>query len=563
MSAIHRFADAQTVFGQSMSPDELVARIRTFQWQGAFLRLAHLAARVARDHAGPASLAVGRWAREALLTLTGPAGSLIAHARAWAASGDDAAVVHEEAIDFVQHLVLLHGQEEGDVPGDAELVLWLLGASDSLGTWERADARKLSSNEEMIAEMARVHRFNNSGGDPLLLIVRIRELFGAPPFTGGLADPDIWSRIEHAAFGCSFAEHFETRVLPFFSESLSWGETEERLPLIVPGQWVRNLSAERAESISRWVFSHSKTREELVGVTRQRMRSDGLLPHAPTALLRHPIVRLLDDRVGIASPWRVHTHLTTGIWAAFMQATKDVLGAASAQEWSVAFGYRFEEWMRVIARHAATSGQFRGEVVLPEHPGSDDEIEDVVVIEGDTAVLFSGKARLMEESVARHARSRDAVIDWYSKFFFAPRDGKFRDGVVKQLSARVDTARAGQFEPTLPRTHRIVPVLVTYDSLCEEFPLYEWLTEQCGQHGLLQQPDVAPLVLAHVDDFERLMGRAARGESIVAFMRERETSWADRRLNVQLGTTRAEERLPQLVHRFEELMDAMKGRLSA
>ncbi len=558
MSHIGRFADGQTVFGCAMPPEILVRRIQRYSWQASFLRLAHLAAALAQDPAGPKSAKLRRWARAALRSLSGRSEVLIARARDWAASGDEAVVVHEEAIDFVQHLAVLHGQGGGDAPPDGELALWLLGAADSLGKWEHPDGRSLSANEEMIAEFARVARYNNNSIDAVPLIVRTRELFAGPPFAGALSNPALWNQVELAAFGCPFAEHFETRLLPYFTECIGWGQTEDRLPLIEPTRWVQNLPPDRARSIIQWMFSQSRSRDELVAVIRERMRPCNLLPHAPTALLRHPIVRLSNDLLGIASPWRVRNHLVTGIWAAFMQATKETLGVRAAQEWTIAFGYLFEEWMRIVARDATSTDRFRGELMLPTHPGSDDEIEDVVVVEGGTAVLFSGKARLMEESVARHARSRDAVMDWYDRFFFAPRGRGFRDGVVKQLSDRIDSARAGRFEPALPRAYRIIPVLVTYDLLCDEFPLYRWLAEECAKRALLQQPNVAPLVIVHIDDFERLMARAGRGVSVAGFFSARGTGVVTR-VHVQLGATTIEDRLPRLLTRFEEICKASQS----
>lgn len=401
----------------------------------------------------------------------------------------------------------------------------------------------------------------NASEDPLNLIVRTREIFAAPPFAGALSSLDTWNRVEQHAFGSPFASHFETRVLPLLAESLQWGKSEAALPVIVPETWVRNLDRTVGERISNWIFEQARTREQLTAIIRERMRPDGVVPHAPTALLRHPIVRLSEDRVAVASAWRVRTHLKTGIWATFMQATKDVLGNKAAQEWTVAFGYRFEDWLRRVATSAATSPAFRGKLILPKHPGSDDEIEDVVVYENGTAIVFSAKARLVEESVARHAKSRSMVIDWYSKFFFAPASGRFRDGVVRQLSSRVDLIRQGAFEPTLPRQCHVIPVLVTYDSLCEEFLLYRWLEDQCKAQNLLRQQRVSPIVLAHIDDYERLMARASRGTSLTEFLRSRDTLWQARRLQLQLGATRPDDRLPQANQRFREIMAAMSAQL--
>jgi hypothetical protein len=231
LSSVGRFADAQTVFGRRMPPHELIDRIKTFDWRDSFFRLAHIAASLARDKSGPLSPQLQRWARVSISQLTGSDQSLISHARTWAASGDPSVVVHEEAIDFVQHLVLLYGLEEGDTPANPELALWLLGASDSLGAWENPDGRSLSSTEKLIAEQVRVARFNTSE-DSMNLVVRIRDLFAKRPFAGKLSDQAVWEQVQQKAFGCSFVEHFETRVMPLFAETFQWGESETKLPLI-------------------------------------------------------------------------------------------------------------------------------------------------------------------------------------------------------------------------------------------------------------------------------------------------------------------------------------------
>jgi len=82
------------------------------------------------------------------------------HARRWARSNDGAIVVHEEVVDFVQHLVLLHGGESGGAPDDRQIMLWLLRAADHIGKWQStSDA---SADEQLIAEQVRASRFNNT-----------------------------------------------------------------------------------------------------------------------------------------------------------------------------------------------------------------------------------------------------------------------------------------------------------------------------------------------------------------------------------------------------------------
>jgi hypothetical protein len=45
--------------------------------------------------------------------------------------------------------------------------------------------------------------------------------------------------------------------------------------------------------------------------------------------------------------------------------------------------------------------------------------------------------------------------------------------------------------------------------------LARWIAERCRLEGLLRQPNVLPVALAPVDEFEVLMGFAARGDSVI------------------------------------------------
>ena len=120
--------------------------------------------------------------------------------------------------------------------------------------------------------------------------------------------------------------------------------------------------------------------------------------------------------------------------------------------------------------------------------------------------------------------------------------------------------RSGAF-PQVPKDVRIVPVLVTYDTMCEEVLLYEWIEQRCQTLGLLQPAGVSPLAITHVDDFERLMGRASRGLSLAGFFKARDGDWKGRRVQSQLGPTAPRDRLPQLEARFENLMNSVAKRL--
>ncbi len=230
-------------------------------------------------------------------------------------------------------------------------------------------------------------------------------------------------------------------------------------------------------------------------------------------------------------------------------------------EWTRAFGLMFEEWLREVVDMAEIP-KVAGTVLLPSHPGAADEIEDVVLFEKRGAVLFSGKSKMTRENVARQAQSRSKLIDWYEDFFFEPESKQFSAGAVRLLSANIDRIRAGDHEPRMPRGTRLYPVLVSYDLLCEDVLLYEWIQARCQALGLLQQTAVAPLTIANIEEFEMLMFHAGEGKSVVSLLRDREGRWANRRLDVQLRSELVQrKRAPRLASRFDEIVNGMGLRL--
>ena len=237
MATIKYYADAAVAFGESASPQELIRNIATFEWRDSLVAFARLAAGAANDRQGTGSKTLERWARNALLRIDGTNAKAMAHVRAWARGNHDAIIVHEEAIDYVQNLILLHGGETGGGPDDRYMVLWLLIASNYIETWEQES--EAEPREEMIAKLVRVSRFNNSE-DPVRLLVRVREMFASPPFAGKLADPTTWDSIQHAAFGRPFLDHLYACVLPLYGKCLSWKfENRDVFPVIDPLHWVR------------------------------------------------------------------------------------------------------------------------------------------------------------------------------------------------------------------------------------------------------------------------------------------------------------------------------------
>lgn len=572
MAYMNPYATALTVFGEQADPRWLVERIGSYDWRESMLRLAELAAMVANDPGGPASQRVCRMLNDGLMksTASTPAAARVLlrardHIRRY---GDRVVMAHEEAIVYLQHVVLLHGGTAPEAPGDGELALWLLAVADHLDAWAEPDDRVLTPLEQMVAGTAKVYRFNRSPNS-LNAATRTYEMFREPPAYGALRG-EAWQRLQSLAFGGTFEEYFESFLFPLFVMSHSGAASERGRPRSTRSwgpwenfaRWATSF-CERDHAFKERLREFSGTREELKLDIRKRMRPDGLLPHSPTALLHRPFVEL--DQTGLlpSSPWAVRAILGTGVWARYRHATSHTLGENRVDAWMQAFGLMFEQWLRRVARMASASAHARAKVVLPAHTGSSDEIEDVVVVEDTGAILFSAKARMMAESVARHSVSRTRVVDWYEQYFFAQGNNEFRAGAIRQLSSKIDKIRLGVFEPQLPRSLPVFPVLVTFDSLGESVPLYLWLRELSQARGLLTQPSVGHLTLAGIEHFETLLSCVAAGASLVEIFSRREAEWESRRLDVQLAHELASPPMDGLRRIYEAVSRQATERITA
>jgi hypothetical protein len=551
-----------------MPVDFLVDRIASCGWRESLLRLAHVAAIVANDQAGPNShraCALTTAGIQAITAATPAAQAMLAHARQYLANASRPPILaHEEALLFLQHVVLLHGSDTStDGPKDPELALWLLGASDHLGEWAKPDDRAMTDTERAAAELVKIARFNRTE-DSVRAAIRTDGLFGNGPWHGKLA-ADPWPRMQQVAFGESFHGYFDSFVLPLFTLSHIWGTGQldgDEYPIINPARFVA-FGGEGPRFLAR-LRSITATRDELRLQIRQRMKPDGLLPHAPTALLHHPLVDLGEHGILAATPWYVRNFVRTGIWNQYRGAAKQIVGDKNGgTEWNRAFGQMFEQWVRAYASKASPQTRSKTRIVLPSHPGSKDEIEDVVTIEPKGVVMFSAKGRMVPEDVARYSLSRRELLDWYEQYFFDNRGDEFRGGAIRLLSARIDMLRRGEFEDRgLSKHVRVHPVIVTYDVLGDNQMLHVWLRDRCKAHGLMQQPNVGALALAAVQHYEWLIGAAAYGRSIVEILEKRNTKlWANERLDVLLNALDVPVRLPGYQPEYAALMQRMAPRI--
>jgi len=529
------YETALSVYGEKAEPRHLTERIANYDWRASLRRLAEIASIAANDQDG----AVGTEASELMIdgllrtrATTTAAARLIKRGRKYIQKKRQRFIVaHEEAINYVQHLVILYGGTElQPPPGDGEIALWLLSAGDIVDDWLERDTRPLTKDEEALADIIKTSRYNRSTNH-LRAAARTYEIFKSSPAYGPMSGA-TWQTFQEAAFGGGFQEYFEHFVLPVFFLSqppiARKGVSQEK---ILAG----HMTQETKDLFTTRLRDFTATREQLQQRTRSRMRADGILPHAPTTLLHFPFIDMGKAGILRSSPWNVRAMLTTGIWAKYLLATKSILGDRRADEWMKAFGLMFEQWLGRVALMASECPPCTARVLVPAHPGATEEIEDVVVAEDAGVTLFSAKGRMVPEQVARQSRSRSSVIDWYENYFFAPANAAYRAGVVRQLSDKIDRLRSGEFEPRISRGLPVFPVLVTYDMLCESPLLYEWIAKRSKAHKVLQQENVGPLTVATVDQYELLMTHVAAGRSLVRILTERSTAWRERRLEIQLA----------------------------
>ena len=147
---------------------------------------------------------------------------------------------------------------------------------------------------------------------------------------------------------------------------------------------------------------------------------------------------------------------------------------------------KLEGWCRSVAAEAQKSPCCRGTIHMPTEPGGEDEVEDVVLREGRAIVLFSVKSSVMDAKAAREAISVAKTMEWYTDYFFEKKGNDYRGGAIRQIDARIRMIQNGKFAAQGIEPHaRILPVIVTYDSLGETDALYKWLEICCVKENLL------------------------------------------------------------------------------
>jgi hypothetical protein len=499
---LHPYETAETLSGTPMAATDLVGLVSRYSWRQTFQGLAILSGVVANSPDGPLGERVRTLTIDPLREL---AARLSASDPRWAniltsvsSRRSSMTLAHEEVILFLQHLVLLEGADPGEAPGEGEIALMLAGANGHLGDW--TEDSRTSQRDRLAAELSRILRFNNAP-DMLRSFVRAFSIFSSKPVHGPLADETVWQGLQQQAFGGPFNDFFETVLGPLYILTSQWGREGSKYynPVLDMRDFLNQVKV--VPAVFKEFFARlTTTRQQVQGELLRR--PDGL-PRGPVSLIYRPFLEIDPSTFIATSPWTVLAQLRSGLWAHYLAAAKKIFPHRGAEDvWLPAFGYMVEGWCRRVAEQA--SKDLRGaRVVLPTHPGAADEIEDVVIVEGDGAILFSVKASMMPMQAARGTGSAADTMGWFERFLFAEAKGRHAPGAARLLNDRISRIREGVYEDRgLGRNIRLFPVVITYDSLGESDTLYKWIEERRKQLGLLCHAAVAPLCLGDVEDFD-------------------------------------------------------------
>jgi hypothetical protein len=549
----------EEALGTRLPPQGFIEAFAACSWRGTLVRASLLAAILANrsaEHGGPDAEKIIRAPLNRHRRDLNPVWARISE---YVAENPERPLAHEQVIYLIAAMAVLYGRDEGPEASPEHFALMFLAGNDYLSAWSEQDSRQLTVEDGLAAQLAHVARFNTYP-DPLRDLVRVNLVYSRRPPQGPLSDERAWAETQKRAFGSAFEEFFSTFIMPLQFETQRWGtEDGENLvaPVIAPSRWYANTSVDPAAG-KAFLDALTTTREEAQAEFRARA-ADGI-PHAPTLFIRKPFVRIDDLQVLGVSPWTVREQLKGGVYTAFSR----VVNAEYDKEvWPSAFGHLFELHCRDVAVLARNSGAFRGDLVLSDAPGSPDEIEDVVIVESAGCILGSAKSKLVREDVARQARSRTALLDWYDEFFFAKSKGRYQPGALRLLDRRIGEIREGKHKQ-IPANTLIAPLLITFDDIADNPMLARWIARRCREEGLLAQPNVLPAILSPVDEFEVLVGFAAKGRSVIelltSFTRDRE---GHSNLNNFLHRVRKGDnvRLPELEARFHAITEETKRRL--
>jgi hypothetical protein len=534
--------------GAPMSAPDLIRAFEGFGWDETFMRTARLAALLANGHGHE----VRKVTHESLTAFARDGNPHLRRAAEYVAANPRRPIANEAALYFVEAMALLYGSEGGLAPSDSTLAQFLLAANDYCTDWRLPNSAPLTRAEANLVNLARasIHDDSSLGARKL---ARSRLLFEPAPPVPEWRDPQAWKAFQREAFGMPFEEYFEgfAAVLSHIVGGLLADPEEPSVPypIVEPSLWFTARPQSKAVAEELRI-----TRED---AKREIKKTTEGLPIGPSLFYRRPLVEILPDKLVVASPWVLRELVSGGVWWRHMAAAKRLYGAKGGDLWLRAFGLLVEGWCQQVAGWAGRAPGFRGTVLIPEAPGTE-EVEDIVILNKMDVALFSVKARMLKEDVLKGAQSDRGVIDWYNDFLFAKATNSFRGGAVRLLDAKVRKLRAGEFSAHVHPNALVLPVIVTYDDLgADNQSMTKWLVRRCHEENLLQQPRMRPLTMIDVDLFERLLGVATHGHAVTEMLKKRtKPPWDQGRLAELLRETiRPGEfgAVPELVGAYEAI----------
>lgn len=561
MASVRKWLRLSDLIGTPMPMTQIVGLVRTFSRMEGVFTLARIAAELANSDGGVLGDEARSWTHDLLVQRVGSSNVLEdAVSRALRDGGHQDAIAHGRVIYTLMQMVLAHSPKEAPPPKDGMLAFLMLAINDHIPRWEDAT---LSATEESLGALCAESIFNRSFEDPLRFIVRLEAVFSDPP-TSGPVSPDDWEKLHQAAFGCSFGEYLESYLAPLLVLSRGWDS--ESAPILFKEPWQRSNSSALYEE---WFRAASVDEDVASAASAGSLFDDGLArPSRP--FLETPFIET-ENRLLAISPWHIRDHASLGTWGKLNAAAKKVFGTKTGnQQFTAAFGYLFEQWCQRLAQEAVADPRCPDRVIIAETPGTEDEVEDVVVVDGSFVALISAKAGLVPADRLKAARSLEEIISWLTRFFIedgTPAKGRgYRPGALRLLDQKVQNLRDGKYEPQgIPRDATVLPVIVTFDHMPGGSMLLKWLGDRTADLGLFGSPGVRPVTLLNPPEFEALFALASRGHGVCRLLDRKAqspnhlspTDW----FLTSVTTERLEMRLPSMEAAFNAITQRTISRL--
>ncbi|MBI3184000.1 MAG: hypothetical protein HYZ28_17835 [Myxococcales bacterium] len=561
------WCDASEVTGATSSWEELAAEVSGWNLEFTFNKLARMLAcmqNVAEDR----TEALIGWSRadlEALRDLGPPAGSSVARTLLyrWDRSRRPRIVGNEKGLLLAQALVLAQARPDGCEPSHEEVTWMLLRVHDHTTGLQSGSP----TPEQMLAEVAHSLRFNRRP-DFLRELARADLILSCPPSTRPDLQGDEWRSFLRSAFAdVDFSVYSDHFLVPLALESGRWMAHPKTplAPIIQPKIWGSELRLGAA-------FSEARLAELSISLVEAKRAAQealtGPVKRVPSFMFRTPLVQIGEQLTAVA-PSLVQGQLHTGIWGRCLAAARRAAWARGEQDsWHKVFGVLFDQYAEWVASEAARMPGFQGPIGYHLVPrtgvGSADEIEDVVLAQGENVLLASCKAGLIPEPAIRQSADPAKIMEWLTRVFFREERDEHRRGAAFLLDARIRGLREGRFEPQLGRGMNVYPVFVMYDHLGESDLLLRWFVGEVSRHGLFGGEHVNPPVVIDIAVFEQMMSFVGHGNDVWAALRavssDRSAGGSlERYLRDAAAPMPEVLRLPALISRFEALIKRVKA----